>query len=163
MKNIKLYCDGGCRGNGKKNALGAWAYVIIDEKDVIIDENSLAVEGTTNIQMEMTAMSEGLKAIAMATEIEDINKLNVFIYTDSKFICDCFNLNWIDSWIRNNWKKSNKQPVANQNLWELLIALESMFAHVDYIYCPGHSGIKFNEYCDKKVNETMDKYLKEGR
>lgn len=93
MKNIKLYCDGGCRGNGKENAVGAWAYVIINEKDVIIDENSLAVEGTTNIQMEMTAMSEGLKAIAMATEIEDINKLNVFIYTDSKFICDCFNLN----------------------------------------------------------------------
>jgi ribonuclease HI len=98
MKNITLYCDGGCRGNGKEKTLGAWAYVILDENNNIVEELSNVDENcSTNIRAEMFALSEGLKAIAMLSEIDEISDINIKIYTDSKFICNCFNLNWIDS------------------------------------------------------------------
>ena len=158
MKTIKLYTDGGCRGNGKEDAIGAWAYVILNEKDEIEEELSNVDENcSTNIRAEMYALAEGLKAIAMSSEIEEISKTNIEVYTDSKFICDCFNLNWIDSWISGNWIKKDKKPVANKDLWELILALETMFNHITFNHCKGHSGIKFNERCDYLVNKAMDR------
>ena len=161
MKNYKLYTDGGCRNNGKNNSIGAWAYVILDNNNNIVEQMTFADEDCkTNIRAEMIALIEGLKSIAMMNEINDINKINIEVFTDSKFICDTFNLKWIDNWIKNNWIKKNKQKVANIDLWETLLALETLFNHIEYNFCKGHSGIEFNELCDILVNKSMDEYEK---
>ena len=161
MKKIKLYCDGGCRGNGKEKVIGAWAYVVLDENNNVLEKNSnVDEECSTNIRAEMYALSEGLKAIAMMSEIEEIENIEIEVFTDSKFICDCFNLKWIDFWLSNNWIKKDKKPVANKDLWELLLALESLFNNnIKYNFCKGHNGIEFNEMCDNLVNIAMDRYL----
>lgn len=160
MKNYILYCDGGCRGNGKKETLGAWAYVILENNEVIEEFSQVDDNCSTNIRAEMYALSEGLKSIIMRTDIEAIKNINVEVITDSKFICDAFNLNWVDNWLKNNWRKKDKKPVANKDLWELLLVLESMFNHIEYHHCKGHSGIKYNERCDYLLNVEMDKYVK---
>lgn len=157
MKNYILYCDGGCRGNGKNNSLGAWAYVIIENNNVIEEFSNVDEGCSTNIRAEMIALAEGLKSIAMMTDIEDLKQTNIEVITDSKFICDSFNLKWIDNWIKNNWIKKDKKPVANRDLWELLISLEQLFNHIEYKHCKGHAGIKYNERCDSLLNKEMDK------
>lgn len=152
-----LYCDGGCRGNGKENAYGAWACIVLDSNGNECLSLALADKQCyTNIRAEMFAVTEGLKAIAMMTEIEKLPDTIVEIQTDSQFICNAMNKKWIDYWMTHNWVKKSREPVANKELWELLLALESMFKEVTYNYCPGHSGIEYNERCDKLVNRAMD-------
>ena len=164
MNVVKIYTDGGCRGNGKEKSLGAWAYVILDDTYSTIIEENAQVEGqcSTNIRAEMLAITEGLKAVAMRTEIDEISKTNVEVHTDSKFFCDCINKGWLDSWIDNNWIKKDKKPVANKDLWELFLAIETLFNHIEFIHCKGHNGEEFNERCDKLVNLAMNEYLKES-
>lgn len=164
MKTVKIYTDGGCRGNGKGNPLGAWAYVILNEDYTEAIEENAQVEPScsTNIRAEMFAVTEGLKAVAMMTEIEEMSKTSVEVVTDSKFICDCINKCWVDSWIRNNWIKKDKKPVANKDLWEMFLAIETLFAHVEFVHCKGHNGDYFNERCDALVNKAMNSFEKEG-
>lgn len=165
MKTVKIYTDGGCRGNGKENPLGAWAYVILNEDYSTIVEENAQVEPNcfTNIRAEMFAVTEGLKAVAMRTEIEEMIETQVEVITDSKFICDCINKGWVDSWIDNNWIKKDKKPVANKDLWEMFLAIKTLFNHVNFIHCKGHDGIVFNERCDTLVNQVMDDFLKENK
>ena len=49
---FKIYCDGSCKGNGKKDSVGAWAYVILDSNNEIITSYSYSEPNTTNNQME---------------------------------------------------------------------------------------------------------------
>lgn len=165
MNIVRIYTDGGCRGNGKENSLGAWAYVILNEDSSTIVEENAQVEPNcfTNIRAEMFAVTEGLKAVAMRTEIDKMGETKVEVVTDSKFICDCINKGWVDSWIRNNWMKKDKKPVANKDLWEMFLAIETLFNHVSFIHCKGHNGVTFNERCDTLVNQAMNNFLKENK
>lgn len=165
MNIVRIYTDGGCRGNGKENSLGAWAYVILNEDSSTIVEENAQVEPNcfTNIRAEMFAVTEGLKAVAMRTEIDKMCETKVEVVTDSKFICDCINKGWVDSWIRNNWMKKDKKPVANKDLWEMFLAIETLFNHVSFIHCKGHNGVTFNERCDTLVNQAMNNFLKENK
>lgn len=165
MIKYKLYTDGGCRNNGNKNAIGAWSFIILDDKNNIFNEDYFYIEPEdkpTNIRCEMIAIIQGLKNIIMQTNIENINSLLINVYTDSKFICDCFNLHWIDNWISNNWIKADKTKVQNKDLWEELINLEALIGigRIKFTYIKGHDGDKYNEYCDLKVNEAMNFYEK---
>ena len=165
MNIVRIYTDGGCRGNGKENSLGAWAYVILNEDSSTIVEENAQVEPNcfTNIRAEMFAVTEGLKAVAMRTEIDKMGETQVEVITDSKFICDCINKGWVDSWIENNWIKKDKKPVANKDLWEMFLAIETLFNHVSFIHCKGHNGVTFNERCDTLVNQAMNNFLKENK
>ena len=98
------------------------------------------MEETTNNQMELTAVIEGLKALK--------EPCKVTVYSDSAYVVNAFNQDWITGWINNNWRNSKKDPVANKELWEELIALTKKHT-VEFIKVKGHAGNKYNEICDK--------------
>lgn len=134
MKEVTLYTDGACSGNPGK---GGWGAVLIYggfEKQM-----SGVEEVTTNNKMELTAVIQGLKALK--------EKCKVTVFSDSAYVVNAFNNNWIDSWITNNWKNSKKEPVANRELWEELMAL-TKFHEVTFNKVKGHAGDKYNEICD---------------
>lgn len=134
MKEVTLYTDGACSGNPGK---GGWGAVLIYggfEKQM-----SGVEEVTTNNKMELTAVIQGLKALK--------EKCKVTVFSDSAYVVNAFNNKWIDSWITNNWKNSKKEPVANRELWEELIAL-TKFHEVTFNKVKGHAGDKYNEICD---------------
>ena len=134
MKKVTLYTDGACSGNPGK---GGWGCVLLygdAEKQM-----SGVAEETTNNQMELTAVIEGLKALKEPCE--------VLVYSDSAYVVNAFNQNWIDGWISNNWRNSKKDPVANRELWEELIALTKTHK-VIFNKVKGHAGDKYNEICD---------------
>lgn len=134
MKKVTLYTDGACSGNPGK---GGWGCVLIYGE--VEKQMSGVAEVTTNNQMELTAVIEGLKALKEPCE--------VLVYSDSAYVVNAFNQNWIDGWINNNWRNSKKDPVANRELWEELISLTQTHK-VTFNKVKGHAGDKYNEICD---------------
>lgn len=134
MKNVTIYTDGACSGNPGK---GGWGAVLIYGK--IEREISGSEEVTTNNKMELTACVEALKLLKEPCE--------VVLYSDSAYVVNAFNENWIEGWLKNDWKNSQKKPVANREIWEELLALCDKHK-VEFRKVKGHAGDKYNEICD---------------
>lgn len=142
MKNVDIYTDGACSGNPGK---GGWGAVLVygsKEKEI-----SGSNADTTNNRMELTAVIEALNALK--------EPCNVTLTTDSKYVCDAVNQEWVYSWKKNNWKKADKKPALNVDLWEKL--LELLETHnVTFVWVRGHNGHPYNERCDTlAVNEYL--------
>ncbi len=71
---------------------------------------------TTNNRMELSAVIEALRVV---NSIPDWAKDAITVRSDSEYVSNAFNQNWIPGWRRNNWRDSRRQPVANRELWEI--------------------------------------------
>ncbi len=134
MKKIEIYTDGACSGNPGK---GGWGAVLVykdKEKEISGGEAQ-----TTNNRMELTAVIEALSALKEPCEVT--------LTTDSKYVCDAINKGWVFSWKNNNWKKADKKPALNVDLWEKLLSLLEEHK-VEFVWVKGHNGHKYNERCD---------------
>lgn len=140
-----IYCDGSTRNNGRADAVGAWAYVILDGNGKKITERCEAVHGTTNQQMELIAAAEALENI-FQNEIA-VPFDSVVVYTDSAYLHNCYTQKWYVNWERNGWKNSKKEKVANKELWERLIKWFEC-PEVTFEKTKGHAGVEWNEYVD---------------
>lgn len=140
-----IYCDGSTRNNGYENAVGAWAYVVLNDKEEIIHKDCKPVKGATNQQMELIAAAEAIEYLFNNELVVPFDTVNV--YTDSAYLHNCYTQKWYKSWQMNGWKNSKKQPVANKELWERLIQWFEM-PEINFIKTRGHAGVKWNEYVD---------------
>ena len=141
MDNIILYTDGACSGNPGP---GGWGSVLIFNG--IEKELSGANPNTTNNVMEITAVIEGLKALK--------RPCNVNIYSDSAYVVNCFEKDWINNWIKNNWVNSKKEPVKNKELWLELLDLTKSHK-VTFNKVKGHSNVKYNNRCDELARNAI--------
>ena len=89
--------------------------------------------------MELTAAIEGLKALK--------EPCLVTLVTDSKYLSDGLKKGWAASWRKNGWKKADKKPALNSDLWEELLNLTEIH-DVDIVWVKGHAGHPENERCD---------------
>lgn len=140
---IRMYTDGACSSNPGP---GGWAYVyLIDDKT---NEGSGHKNNTTNNEMELMAVSQGLKNVK--DEELDVNKVE--IYSDSAYIVNAINQGWIKKWRLNGWKTVKKKAIKNRELWvDIIASLESLKRsgiRVKFIKVKGHSGVPLNEYVD---------------
>ena len=142
---FEVYSDGSTRGNGKANAVGAWAYVVLQNGDKL-HSAVRAVKDTTNQRMELEAAYEALNYL-FGNEI-CVPFDSVVIYTDSAYLHNCYTQKWYVNWQSNGWKNSKKQPVANQDLWEKLIHFFEM-PEVEFVKVKGHANNKWNCYVDE--------------
>lgn len=140
-----IYCDGSTKGNGTDKSVGAWAYVVVNtEYNTMSFADVAAVPDTTNQRMELCAALEALtKVCSFAVFPED----SVVVYTDSAYLHNCYQQKWYVNWQKNGWKNAKKQPVANQDLWEMLIPYFETFG-IDFVKVKGHAGNQWNEYVD---------------
>ncbi len=149
MKQIEIYTDGACRGNGKENTLGAYGIVFL-YKDVV-KEVKKAFRDTTNNIMELTAVIHALSTLKEPCEVK--------VYSDSAYVVNAINQKWLENWQKNGWKNSSKEPVKNRELWEKLLELLKIHK-VDFIKVKGHADNKYNNRCDELANEAMDELMK---
>jgi ribonuclease HI len=116
-KMLKIYCDGATSGNGQANAVGGYAWAILDNAGELLCYDSGHVKNATNNICELLAIINGCeKALSLIEEFD-----SVIIYSDSAYCINCKNQNWYRNWQNNGWKNSKKQQVANRDLWERLI------------------------------------------
>ena len=143
MKKIEMYTDGACSGNPGPGGWGTILRYKGVEKELCGGEHL-----TTNNRMEMTAVISGLKALNEPCDVD--------LYTDSKYVCDSVTKGWVYSWKNNNWRKADKKPALNVDLWEeMLILLEKH--EVTFHWLKGHDGHPENERCDAMAVEQSRK------
>ena len=138
---IKIYTDGSCLSNPGN---GGWAAIInINGEIKKISGNE---KNTTNNRMELMAPINALKNINSKDLIE--------IYTDSKYVKNGIT-EWINTWVLNNWKTSNKEDVKNKDLWIELYKLNQSL-NVKWNWVKAHAGDPLNEEVDMLAKEEAN-------
>lgn len=145
MKKVEIYCDGACSGNPGP---GGWGSVLVyngKEKEI-----SGAEICTTNNRMELTAAIEALSCLKEPCE--------VILTSDSKYLVDGISKGWAESWRKNGWRKADKKPALNPELWDKLLNLLETHK-VEFVWIKGHAGHPYNERCDILAVEAREEIV----
>ena len=144
MKHVDIYTDGACRGNPGR---GGWGAILVyggKEKEISGGEAM-----TTNNRMELMG---AISALELLREPCDVT-----LTSDSKYLTDAINKGWLENWKKNGWKKADKKPVLNPELWQRLDALLQKHT-VRFVWVHGHEGHVYNERCDVLATSFADTF-----
>lgn len=148
MKEVQIYTDGACSGNPGPG--GYCAILVYKDTEKCL---SGAEKETTNNRMELSAVLEGLSALKEPCQVK--------IVSDSKYVVDAVEKGWLASWQAKGWKKADKKPVLNVDLWQKL--LPELERHtVEFQWIRGHAGHPYNERCDRIAVERYQKLMGES-
>lgn len=146
--HVIAYTDGACSGNPGPGGWGALLQWKGRERTL-----SGSAPHTTNNRMELKAVIEALRALKRPCRVS--------IHSDSALIVNAFTQGWVDSWLRRGWKKADKKPVENRDLWEQL--LDAMRPHdVKWVKVKGHSDDERNNRVDRLAVEACKKVGSSG-
>ena len=146
MKKVQIYTDGACRGNP---GVGGWGAILVYagvEKELSGGE----VE-TTNNRMELMAAIVALETLK--------EPCDVVLTSDSKYLTDAVNKGWLEAWKSRGWKKADKSPVLNVELWQRIYGLINIH-NVKFVWVQGHAGHPYNERCDVLATTFADSLKK---
>lgn len=146
MKEVEIFTDGACRGNPGP---GGWAAILrFQGKEKEIYGAKL---DTTNNQMELQAAIEALSCLK--------EPCVVALTTDSEYVRKGIT-EWMDGWKAKGWRTSQRQPVKNQEYWQLLDILNRKHT-VSWHWVKGHTGHPENERADALANLAIDQMKQE--
>ena len=135
ISEVTIYTDGACSGNPGP---GGWAAILIAGS--YKKELSGGEAQTTNNRMELAGVINGLRALKRPCKVT--------IYSDSAYVVNAFNQNWLAKWMTNGWKNSAKAEVANADLWKELAVLTATH-QVTFSKVKGHADDELNNRCDE--------------
>jgi ribonuclease HI len=131
---VDIYTDGACSGNPGP---GGWAALLQFKGQS--KEISGADADTTNNRMEMMAVIRALSELKRPCHVR--------LHSDSALIINTMTKGWIENWQRTGWRKADKKPVENKDLWEAM--LDAMKNHrVEWIKVKGHADDERNNRVD---------------
>ena len=145
MKQVDIFTDGACSGNPGPGGWGAILRYKGTDKEISGGEAQ-----TTNNRMELTAAIEALKLLKEPCEVT--------IWTDSKYVADGLDKGWAAGWKKNGWKKADKKPALNPDLWDELLTLYDKHT-ITIQWIKGHASHPENEKCDRMAVAESQKYL----
>ena len=148
---IEAYTDGSAKGNGTKNAVGGWAFLVM-ENDMIVFSDMGGEENTTNQKMELLAAVYACEFLS--SHYSNFDSFTIF--SDSAYLINCVNNKWYNKWLENDWLNSKGEPVANQMYWKALIPYFDDYRFT-FVKVKGHSNIEYNIYVDKLAQEAAEK------
>ena len=134
MKQVTIYTDGACSGNPGPGGWGAILEWNGREKELSGGERE-----TTNNRMELSGVIFALSALKEPCAVD--------LYTDSKYVFDAVDKGWVYTWRKNGWRKADKKPALNVDLWERLLPLLGKHS-VTWHWVKGHAENEKNNRCD---------------
>lgn len=143
MKQVTIYTDGACSGNPGP---GGWGAILMYMGQC--RELSGGEKETTNNRMELTGVITALAALKEPCEVD--------LYTDSQYIANAINKNWLSGWKAKNWKRKDGE-LKNVDLWQELDRLLQTHT-VSFHWVKGHADNEFNNRCDELAVEQRDKF-----
>ncbi len=146
MKHIDIWTDGASKGNPGPGGYGIVLKYVDKNGEMHRKEIKEAFESTTNNRMEV------LSAIVALKELKE--PCDVTLTSDSQYLVKAFNENWIDTWIKKDFRRGKIDEVKNIDLWEELIALTKKH-DVHFVWVKGHADNIENERCDELANEAI--------
>ncbi|MBR1987583.1 MAG: ribonuclease HI [Clostridia bacterium] len=147
MKKITIYTDGACSCNPGPGGWGAILFYKNTKKE-ISGYNPV----TTNNQMELTAAISALDKLKEPCEVE--------LYSDSAYLINAFNEDWITKWQMNGFRNAKKKPVENIELWQKLIEFNNIHK-IKWIKVKGHADNEYNNRCDQLATGEVAKHVNE--
>ncbi len=144
MKKVLIYTDGACSGNPGPGGFCAIMVYMGNEKVISGGEKV-----TTNNRMELLAVISALEALKEPCEVE--------VTSDSKYVVDAIEKGWLASWQAKGWKKADRKPVLNVELWQRLLPLLQTHK-VRFNWIRGHAGHPYNERCDAVAVRESQKF-----
>ena len=142
MKHVDIYTDGACRGNPGPGGWGAVLVYGVHERELSGGEAH-----TTNNRMELQGVIAALQALKEPCEVT--------LTSDSRYVVEAINNGWALSWRSKGWRKADKSPALNVDLWEQLLQLLEKH-EVTFVWVKGHAGHPFNERCDRLATAFAD-------
>lgn len=146
MKQVTIFSDGACSGNPGPGGWGAILRYGSHEKEISGGEAD-----TTNNRMELTGVLSALQLLKEPCEVT--------LCSDSKYVIDGLQKGWAKSWQKNGWRKADKKPALNADLWEALLAAAEPHT-LRYHWIKGHAGHAENERCDAMAVAQSQRYKK---
>jgi len=138
---VTIYTDGACSGNPGPGGYGAILMYNEITKEISGGENN-----TTNNKMELMAVIEALKLLKVPCEVD--------LYSDSAYLINCFNNNWLEGWKKKGWVNSKKEKVKNIELWQELDKLNKIHK-ITWIKVKGHADNPYNNRCDEMARSEI--------
>jgi ribonuclease HI len=130
MAEVTIYTDGSSRGNPGPGGYGA--VLISGDKR---KELSQGFTYTTNNRMELLSVIAALECLKPGGH-------NVTVYSDSKYVVDSVEKNWIGGWIKKNFT-----GVKNPDLWKRFLVIYKQH-NVKFVWVKGHASNVENNRCD---------------
>ena len=144
MKTVTIYTDGACSGNPGP---GGWGAIL--EWNGVEKELSGGAADTTNNRMELTAVIQALSLLKEPCIVD--------LWSDSKYVIDGLEKGWAKGWKARGWKKADKKPALNPDLWDRLLALTEVHS-IRYHWVKGHAENAYNNRCDELAVAESQKY-----
>ena len=148
MKTVTIYTDGACSGNPGP---GGWGAIL--EYRGVEKELSGGEPETTNNRMELTAVIRALEQLKEPCAVE--------LWSDSKYVTDALTLGWAKGWQARGWRRADKKPALNPDLWAQLLALCEMHS-VRCHWVKGHAENEKNNRCDQLAVAESRRFLPEA-
>lgn len=143
---ITYYTDGSCKGNPGPGGYGC----------VGLNENNEVVMCAASSSYSTTNNREELKSILHILEkFGSPDKPVPTVYSDSSYAVNTYN-NWMFSWARNNWIKSDKKVPENLDIIKEYHELIQKGYNINLNHIRGHKGILGNEIADKLATGIWD-------
>ncbi|MDE7468963.1 MAG: ribonuclease HI [Desulfovibrionaceae bacterium] len=133
-EHITIYTDGSCLGNPGR---GGYGFILRYKEHYKEGYGGFLL--TTNNRMELIGVIRALTMIR--------SRIDIILYTDSKYIRNAIEEGWLQKWQRSGWKTSTKKSVKNRDLWEHLYSLLTTYT-VRFEWVKAHNGNTYNERCD---------------
>lgn len=162
---IKVFTDGSCLGNPGS---GGWAVIMATPLGIekVVGYSLKA----TNNEMELLAAFTSLKVINDYVIDKDYCDYEFEIFSDSAYVVNTINNDWLTKWKRSGWKTAKGMPIKNKTLWQRMLLkmliLKKNNIKFNFKKVKGHSGNSYNEMVDKLAREQAliaQKLKKEGK
>lgn len=144
MTEVTIYSDGGSHGNPGPGGYGVVLLCGQHRKELLG-----AYKHTTNNRMELLGAISALEALKEPCQVK--------LHTDSQYVVNGITKGWAKGWRKRGWRKADKKPAVNPDLWGRLLDLCEEH-EVKFIWVRGHAGNQENERCDALVQKA----IKEG-
>ena len=144
MKTVTIYTD--CAGSGNPGP-GGWGAILMYGQPK--RELSGGKTNTTNKRMELTAAIQALSLLKEHCVVD--------LWSDSKYVIDGLEKGWAKGWKARGWKKADKKPALNPDLWDRLLALTDIHS-LRYHWVKGHAENAYNNRCDELAVMESQKY-----
>lgn len=146
-KLVDVFTDGACSGNP---GVGGWAALLrYGDTERMLHG---AEAHTTNNRMELLAAIRALEALKRPSRVR--------LATDSQYVQRGIG-EWLPKWRANGWLTSDRKPVANKDLWELLAA-QTARHQVEWRWVRGHAGHPENDRVDRQARAAVEDFKQQA-
>ncbi len=135
LPQVTVYTDGACSGNPGPGGFGV---VLLSQSKRL--ELSQGYRTTTNNRMELLGVIVALEGLK--------RPCNVTIFSDSQYVVNAVEKRWVYLWKSKGWRRADKKPAQNIDLWERLLPLLERH-RVEFRWVRGHNNNVENERCDQ--------------